>query len=79
VKGWLWADPTARETLEWENEMAQLDEAIDELNANIANLKAGVHTPDAEYNRRAQAGAQANDRNVPQSPAPPPPPPPPNP
>ena len=44
--------------------MAELDEAIDDLEANIANLKAGVHTPDPEYNRRALAGQQANNRNA---------------
>jgi len=59
--------------------MAQLDEAIDDLNANIAFLKAGIFVVDSMYNRRAQAGAQANTRNKPPPPPPPPPPGPPTP
>jgi len=54
--------------------MGQLDEAIDDLNANIAFLEAGVHTLDSEYARRALAGKDANDRNRPPPPPPPPPP-----
>jgi len=60
----------ARDPTNHGEEMAELDEAIDELKANIAFLKAGVHTPDPEYDRRAAAGKAANDRNTP----PPPPP-----
>jgi len=52
--------------------MAELDEAIDDLEANIAFLKAGVHQLDAEYDRRAAPGKAANDRNV--QPTPPGPP-----
>lgn len=54
--------------------MAELDEAIDDLNANIAFLEAGIHVPDPQYNRRALAGQQANNRNTPPPPTPPTPP-----
>ena len=55
--------------------MAELDEAIDDLEANIAFLKAGIFVIDPTYNRRAQAGDQANQRNKPVPPPPPPTPP----
>ena len=55
--------------------MAELDEAIDDLNANIAFLEAGIFVVDPTYNRRALAGSQANDRNKPPPPPPPPTPP----
>ncbi len=45
--------------------MAKLDEAIADLEANIAFLKAGVHQLSATYGRRAAAGEAANDRNDP--------------
>ena len=56
--------------------MAELDEAIDDLNANIAFLEAGVHTLDPVYDRRAAAGKAANQRNIPGPPPGPPTPPP---
>ena len=55
--------------------MAELDEAIDDLNANIAFLEAGVFVIDPTYNRRAAAGENANQRNKPPPPPPAPPPP----
>jgi len=54
--------------------MAELDEAIDDLEANIAFLKAGVFVIDPTYNRRANAGDAANQRNRPVPPTPPTPP-----
>jgi len=51
--------------------MAALDEAIDALNANIAELEAGIKTPAATYSARAAAGKAAND-NTPAAPPGPP-------
>ena len=57
--------------------MGKLDEAIDDLNANIAFLEAGIFVIDPTYERRAAAGAKANNDNKPPPPPPPPPPQPP--
>ena len=56
--------------------MGKLDEAIDALNANIADLEAGNKTLDAVYNTRAAEGKQAQ-QDTPVRPRPPGPPPPP--
>lgn len=50
--------------------MAELDEAIAALEANIDDLVAGVYTPSAIYTVRLLQGDEAHDDN-----APPPPPP----
>ena len=51
--------------------MGQLDEALDDLEANYADLKAGFHTPNAEYQRRAAAAAAAHNATAPPPPLPP--------
>jgi len=61
--------------------MAELDEAIAGLEANIKNMEAGIDTPDAVWNARSNAGKNASDNlpTPPTPPGPPAPPPPPGP
>ena len=51
--------------------MAALDEALDELKANIAFMEAGLFTPDPVWDRRALAGKTENDAMRPPPPTPP--------